>query len=378
MSQAADRRTSPLERSSEALTRLFATPIALGVAGARSGLYLAESVPLFTLQRLVGGDGRARPPRLDPEARAAVVDGLRAITERDARNISTGLYPLSVLAPETTPLAHAARYVRLLADSVGAASRKRAKKPREFKGRAAEFADELPEYYRRNFHYQTDGYLSDASADLYEHQVEILFRGVAGAMRRMVIPPLKRHFGSTDGRGLRFLELAAGCGSATRFVAQAFPEARITCVDLSHPYLRAARKRLRRFERVDFLQADAADLDLRDARFDAVYSVFLFHELPRAERERVLRETLRVLKPGGLQVIADSLQTGDEPALDWALEEFPKQFHEPYYRDYARHPLEDSIRDVGFREPRTETAFLAKIVSARRGSAPALEAPDAR
>ena len=37
--------------------------------------------------------------------------------------------------------------------------------------------------------------------------------------------------------------------SATRFVAQAFPEAQITCVDLSHPYLRAARKRLRRFER---------------------------------------------------------------------------------------------------------------------------------
>jgi len=336
------------------------------MTGARASLYMAESIPLFALQRIFAGSASGPRPQLGPVERQTVLDALRTLTDRDADNVARGLYPLSVFAPEDRPLEHATRYVRLLADSIGAATRRRNKRPREFEARAAELAEELPDYYRRNFHFQTDGYLSEASALLYEHQVELIFRGAADAMRRMVIPPLADHFGQTDGRGLHFLELAAGCGSATRFVARAFPEARITCVDLSHPYLQAARKRLRRFDRVGFLQSDAADLDLRDERFDAVYSVFLFHELPRGERARVLAETHRVLKPGGLQVVGDSLQEGDVPGLDWALEEFPKQFHEPYYRDYARHPIEPMIESAGFAPARTETAFLSKFVSAAR------------
>ena len=360
-------RTRP--RPQEALARWLAPPIVAGVAGAKSSLYLAESIPLFALQRLFGGGPSTGPPDLGPEERDAVLQALRSLTERDAENVAAGLYPLSVFVPELTPFEHATRYARLLADSVTAATRKRAKKPREFAGRAADLAEELPDYYRRNFHFQTDGYLSAASADLYEHQVEILFRGVADAMRRMVIPPLKARFGDTDGRGLHFLELASGCGTATRFVARAFPEARITCVDLSHPYLRAARERLRRFDRIGFMQGDAADLDLRDGRFDVVFSVFLFHELPMAERARVLAEAFRVLAPGGLHVVADSLQYGDVPVLDWALDEFPKQFHEPYYRDYARHPIEPMIEAAGFDPSQTETAFLTKIVSATRPEA---------
>lgn len=372
------RRTSPSESLTEVAsrliteplasgaTRLLAQPLALGVTGAKSGLYMAESIPLFALQRLFGAGAIAPPLRLAPESQEAILTALRALTERDAENMKRGFYPLSVLAPESTPIEHLSRYARLLVDSAGAATRKRDKRPREFRGAAAERAREMPAYYRRNFHYQTDGYLSDASADLYEHQVEIIFRGVADAMRRMVIPALKRRFPS-KGRGLRFLELAAGRGTATRFVARAFPEARVTCVDLSDPYLRAAKKRLRRFERIDFLQGDAADLDLRDERFDAVFSVFLFHELPQKERARVLQESRRVLKPGGLHVFADSLQKGDVPELDWALAEFPKQFHEPYYRDYVRTPIEGMIAEAGFGPTETETAFLTKIVSGPRG-----------
>jgi len=348
------------------IARTLAPPIVAGIAGLRSSLYLAESIPLFALQRLFGGERGSAPPRLGSDEREAVLSALRDVVERDAENVAEGLYPLSVFAPESSPLEHVTRYARLLADSIGAASRKRAKKPREFAGRAADLASELPDYYRRNFHFQTDGYLSETSADLYEHQVEILFRGIADAMRRMVIPPLGRRFGRTDGRGLHFLELASGCGTATRFVARAFPEARITCVDLSHPYLRAARERLGSFERIGFMQGDAADLDLRDERFDAVFSVFLFHELPMDERVRVLAEGLRVLKPGGLHIVADSLQYGDVPALDWALDEFPRQFHEPYYREYARHPLEPLVESAGFTQTRTETAFLTKILTSTR------------
>ncbi len=37
--------------------------------------------------------------------------------------------------------------------------------------------DGYPSYYVQNFHHQSDGYLSDLSANLYDLQVEILFGG---------------------------------------------------------------------------------------------------------------------------------------------------------------------------------------------------------
>ncbi len=353
------------QQLSARLNEWVARPLALGVAGARSGLFLAESIPLLALQRVLGGGYQvSKPPPAD--AREAVLREVRALAQRDAEHFARGLYPVSLLAPTSSARQHVTRYLRLLADSVRVAARKRARKPREFRGEATRLAEELPDYYRRNFHFQTDGYLSEASADLYEHQVEILFRGLADAMRRSVIPPLKAHFDNSRGRGLRFLELGAGCGTASRFVAHAFPDANITCLDLSHPYLNTARRRLADCSRVAFLQGDATDLDLRDERFDAVYSVFLFHELPLAQRRRALAEARRVLKPGGIHVLVDSLQEGDVPALDWALEEFPREFHEPYFRNYVRTPLEALIADAGFESPQTSTHFLSKTVVATR------------
>jgi hypothetical protein len=51
--------------------------------------------------------------------------------------------------------------------------------------------DGYPSYYLQNFHHQSNGYLSDLSANLYDLQVEILFGGAADAMRRRILAPLK-------------------------------------------------------------------------------------------------------------------------------------------------------------------------------------------
>ncbi|MEZ4355294.1 MAG: class I SAM-dependent methyltransferase [Myxococcota bacterium] len=343
-----------LERPTEAL--------ALGLHSLRTGLFMAESLPLFWLQRAAGQARPAiRPPAGAIETLAA---RLRALLEQDAAEIGRGTMPLSVLAP-IDPVGHGARLLRILGDSARVARRKRRHDARDFGAEARGWLSELPGYYRRNFHYQTDGYLSERSADLYEHQVELLFRGGADAMRRLVLAPMKAHLGETRGRGLRLLELGSGTGGATRSVARAFPEARITCIDLSPPYTRFAREQLRGFRRVECLQGDAADLDFADRRFDAVYSVFLFHELPLPVRELALEEALRVLKPGGFFGLVDSLQRGDVPELDWALDVFPREFHEPYYAHYAANPMEGLLADAGFEAIESSTGYLAKCIAAR-------------
>lgn len=343
--------------------------LALGYGTLRTGLFVAESIPLFLLSGPPGGDdANAKPP---PEGALETTLGrLRELLERDAALIGRGDAPLSVLTPRD-PLGHGARLLRILADGPRIGRRRRRRAARDFSSDARPWLDELPAYYRRNFHYQTDGYLSERSAELYEHQVELLFRGGADAMRRLILPPLTRHFGDSDGAGLHFLELGAGTGTATRSVARRFPAAKITCVELSPPYARVARRQLEGFPRVDVVQGDAAALDFGDARFDAVYSVFLFHELPLPVRELVLAESARVLKPGGFFGLVDSLQKGDDPALDWALDFFPRAFHEPYYAHYAAHPMERLVAAEGLAEVESGTGYLAKWLAARKPSAPA-------
>ena len=284
--------------------------------------------------------------------------------ERDSRNITEGLYPISVLAPER-PTTHIKRIPLLMMDGALLYLRRAQGRTTQFSKAAQDFLNELPRYYRRNFHYQTDGYLSERSAELYEHQVEMLFGGTADAMRRLILEPLRRQFGPGDGKGLTFLEIGAGTGRATRFVHLAYPKAKIVATDLSDPYLHEARRKLAKFHRIDFVQADGAKLPFQDGHFDAAYSVFLFHELPRDARKGVLSESKRVVKSGGFVGLVDSLQTGDVKVFDDMLSGFPKQFHEPFYRDYIANPMEGIMQELGLRHVSSDFGLFSKVCWSR-------------
>ena len=169
-----------------------------------------------------------------------------------------------------------------------------------------------------------------------------------------------------NGKGLRFLEIAAGTGRATEFVQAAYPQAQITALDLSEAYLRLAKKKTSTLKKVSFLQGDGADLPFKEEQFDAVYSVFLFHELPMKVREKVISESLRVLKPGGFIGLVDSLQLGDNPKLDGALKDFPREFHEPFYKNYSEHPMEDLFSKLGVLKIESDRGFFSKVVTGSR------------
>jgi ubiquinone/menaquinone biosynthesis C-methylase UbiE len=103
-----------------------------------------------------------------------------------------------------------------------------------------------------------------------------------------------------------------------------------------------------------------------DGHFDVVASVFLFHELPPEVRSRVLSEIARVVRPGGLVIVADSLQLRDAPELSREIEAFPERFHEPYYRGYVEEDLAARVGETGLRLRETSLAFLTKIVVAEK------------
>ncbi|MCX5744038.1 MAG: class I SAM-dependent methyltransferase [Proteobacteria bacterium] len=195
--------------------------------------------------------------------------------------------------------------------------------------------DRYPAYYRRTFHWQTDGYFSDHSAEIYELGVELLFRGMADVMRRQVIPPITRFVrahGPAD--RLKLLDVACGTGRTLHQIAHTHPTLRLHGVDLSPAYVRTARKQLADVAELTLAVENGEHLPWADGTFDIVTSVYLFHELPRNARRNVVREMFRVVRPGGLVVIEDSAQLADSRALETALRGFPAEFHEPFYEDY--------------------------------------------
>lgn len=297
--------------------------------------------------------------------RATLIRSLFALMRQDRENVRAGLYP-----PPDDAVPTPRQWLRQARDFFADLPKVDARRREDAGGddlRRAPPAeavrlDSLPAYYTRNFHFQTDGYLSTDSAALYDYQVDVLFTGGTDAMRRLCLPPLVERLGPAGRRAPLILDLACGTGRTGRFLKRRWPGARLVPLDLSVPYLRAARANLAGMGRVHPVCANGEQLPFADASFDAATCVFTFHELPPAAQRRFAAEIARVLRPGGRFVLVDSLQRGDDPALDPLLELFPRLYHEPYFRNYIGADLPRLFADAGLLPAGTATGFLAKRI----------------
>ena len=141
-------------------------------------------------------------------------------------------------------------------------------------------------------------------------------------------------------------------------------------VDLSAAYIETAKENLADRRKVSLIEGNAENLPVPDASQDVVTSIFLYHELPEEVRRKVTAEVVRVLKPGGIYVLVDSLQWGDRPDYDGLLEAFPVRFHEPYYENYLGDDLAAHFAASGLDGTQTLLAFLSKVVVGHKRSAP--------
>ncbi|MGH6972391.1 MAG: class I SAM-dependent methyltransferase, partial [Caulobacteraceae bacterium] len=212
-------------------------------------------------------------------------------------------------------------------------------------------------------HFQSGGWFTAESAGRYEAQVEALFAGTAGAMRRRALSLIAKAWRARDHRGLVALDLACGSGAFLRDLHIAFPRARLVGLDLSPAYLAEAAVAA---PAAVLAQGKAERLPFADASLDAVTAVYLFHELPPKVRKEAAAEIARVLKPGGVFAFADSIQPVDEPRLARLLEAFPAYFHEPYYAGYAETDLPALFSSEGLTLAGADRAFLTKALLFQR------------
>jgi ubiquinone/menaquinone biosynthesis C-methylase UbiE len=310
-----------------------------------------------------GGDGR-----VSAESIASLRRRMEELFDDDWRDAEEGIYPRELI--ESLPWREYAQAAPLLLADL---PRTRARMMREdFRDVPEAVTARYPRYYAQNFHYQSEGYLGHTSAQLYDLQVELLFGGTADAMRRRVLRPVVE-FARAGGHSLttpmRMLDVACVTGHLLGMLGAALPDARLTGLDLSPHYLARAREMLSRELDLSLVCDNAEKMPFVDGRFDVVTSVYLFHELPHDVRAHVLSDIARVLRPGGLAVIADSIQLRDAPELEREILAFPARFHEPYYKGFVQDDLAARVGEAGLEPVQTKAAFLTKMVVARKPAA---------
>jgi ubiquinone/menaquinone biosynthesis C-methylase UbiE len=335
-------------------------------------LHEAVRLPLIGGHRLTSLMARLTARRALPERNRELESAVRgrywASLEADFDNARRGVYPRALLFD--VPIArYAGNLPRFLLDAPRILERISARNHRDLPAHVDLAA--YPAYYRRTFHWQTDGYFSQHSAKLYDLGVELLFIGMADVMRRQALAEVVRR----KARGqVRLLDVGTGTGRFLLQAASTLPGSKLCGIDLSPWYVSYARDLLDdgRAESPSPPEIDVANaesLPFADNSFDVVTSIFMLHELPRRVRRNALSEMRRVLAPGGLLVLEDAAQPSDSLELMPALAQFSKDMHEPFFDDYQADDLGTLLSEHGFDAIATSAHFVAKVVSGTKALA---------
>jgi ubiquinone/menaquinone biosynthesis C-methylase UbiE len=322
----------------------------LAFYGAHYGLSRAMSAPFVR-----PGDAPFASDKPVPDRKMLSAAFMSAFTQ-DRENIAAGRY----LAPD------ARSQVRQTTKSLAYLRDVRAIDARRLAGKGTEVRDDpasegFPAYFRQNFHWQSGGWLTDESAGLYDFQVETIFTGSAGAMRRATaLALLADSLKGQDHRGLKCAEIGCGTGQFAAEIMRNFPRLNLTAFDMSPAYATKATRALGPYSRARAITGAAEAMPFDDASLDRAVCIYLFHELPPKIRKAVALEAARVIKPGGVLVLADALQEGDDANLDRMLEAFPIGFHEPFFASWLTTDTVGLFEAAGFRLRDTRQAFLTK------------------
>lgn len=175
----------------------------------------------------------------------------------------------------------------------------------------------------------------------WDREAGVYDRGMSVAERRFFPDVRARACGLAAGETL---EVAIGTGLNLPHYPADVRDGRLTGVEWSPGMLALARRRAAALGAdVDLRLGDAQDLDLPDDAFDTVVCTFSLCAVP--DHRAALREMVRVLRPGGLLVLADHVGSTVLPL--WALQALAEVVSVPLAGEhFLRRPVR-WVRDAG-------------------------------
>ena len=203
---------------------------------------------------------------------------------------------------------------------------------------------EYPKYYiSKDFHGIKGGYLNAIAPVTYD------------AVTRFAAPPSEvklrqKAIALIQNRPQTILDMGCGTGSSTIMLKEAFPQAKVTGIDISPYMLVMAQHKAKRADlSINWQQELAEASNFPDQSFDLISIAFLFHETPVKVSQAILQECQRLLKPGGQMVILD----GNQQRLrhtPWLI----KLFREPYSTVYAEGNIDMWLEKANFIKIQTQ------------------------
>lgn len=102
-------------------------------------------------------------------------------------------------------------------------------------------------------------------------------------------------------RVTRMLDFGSGVGNAVGPLHEAFPDATLTCLDVSERSLHASHRK--HGDDNEYVVYDGRTLPFAEGTFDLAFAACVFHHIPHDDHVTLLAQIRASLRPGGLFVL---------------------------------------------------------------------------
>lgn len=163
-----------------------------------------------------------------------------------------------------------------------------------------------------------------------------------------------------DFKPAKILDMGCSVGNSTLPYVDAYPDAEVYAIDIGAPMLRYAHARAEALgKRVHFSQQNAEHTNFPDGSFDLVVSHILLHEIPQPAIRNVLRESYRLLAPGGMAIHVEGRLYRDLDAFsafmyDWET----ANNNEPFWSAMRQLDLMEVATSSGFEADKVIQTFV--------------------
>ena len=209
----------------------------------------------------------------------------------------------------------------------------------------------IPEYTAHEIHSMPGGYVGDAFAGhMYDcgtnwgAYVDRNYQDGAhmGMAANTAVP--------ADRKVRRILDIGTGIGQLATSMKRRFPEAEVWGIDIGGPMVRYAHlKAADNGIDVNFAQRLAEDTKFPNGYFDIVTSNLFFHEVNYTGALDIIKETARILRPGGVFAPTDDNAAPVDVKGKYTLWYNYRWNHEDWYADWHSVDFPKEMQKAGFK-----------------------------
>jgi ubiquinone/menaquinone biosynthesis C-methylase UbiE len=173
-------------------------------------------------------------------------------------------------------------------------------------------------------------------------------------------------------RPSKILDMGCTVGASTVPICDAFPEAEVHAIDVAAPPLRYGHARAESLGRaIHFSQQNAEHTTFDDDSFDLIFSCILMHETSNKALRNYVRESHRLLKPGGVALHMDFPHNADKSPFEQYMVDWNTHHNaEPFVGTLGDLDLAEVAVGAGFR--RDDVAVRPVASLRRQGGRPCI------